>query len=81
MRLLLVLAVLGLPWPAHAACHHYSRWYYPTPQPRCTTGIAAHTTREADHTWFVEIVLPDPDPERAAALEALRAKLDAEGSR
>jgi hypothetical protein len=34
-----------------------------------------------DHSWFVEFVLPDPDLERAAALEALRTKLNAEGPR
>jgi hypothetical protein len=83
MKLALVLAVLGLLWASegHAACHHYSRWYYPTPQPRCSTGVAAHTTREADHSWFVEFVLPEPvaDPARTQGLEKLKTLLGPQG--
>ena len=83
MRLALVLAVLGLLWASesHAACHHYSRWYYPTPQPRCSTGVAAHTTREADHSYYVEFVLPEPvaDPARTQGLEKLKTLLGPQG--
>ena len=57
------------------ACHHYSRWYYPTPQPRCSIRFAAHTTREADHSWYVEFVLPDADPARSQGLDKLKTLL------
>ena len=30
MKLALVLAVLGLPWPSEAHCYHH--WAYPRPQ-------------------------------------------------
>ena len=82
MRNALIASALATASPAHA-CHHYSRWYYPTPQPRCSTGVAAHTTREADHSWFVEFVLPEPDadPGRMQGVEALKRKLEEEGSR
>ena len=60
--------------PASAACHHYSKWFYPYPQPRC--GIAARTTDPSDRSWYVEITkLPD-DWERAAAIQNLREQLD-----
>ena len=41
MRLPVVLAVLGLAWPAEAqSCRHYSVWRYPWPQPRCGVRMA-----------------------------------------
>ena len=80
MKMLAFIAALATASPAQA-CHHYSRWYYPTPQPRCSTGVAAHTTREADHSWFVEFVLPEPvaDPARTQGLEKLKTLLGPEG--
>lgn len=72
---LAVLAPMLLAPTLAQACHHYSRWYYPYPQPRC--GLAAHTTRpkEVDRSWYVEIVLPDVDPDRERGLEELKEKL------
>jgi hypothetical protein len=75
MKRLVLLPLLLAPTLAHAACHHYSRWYYPFPQPRCGTGVQAHTTKEADHSWYVEIVLPDVDLDRAQALQKLKDQL------
>ena len=75
MRNALIASALATASPAHA-CHHYSRWYYPTPQPRCSTGVAAHTTREADHSWYVEFVLPERVPdEREHGIETLKTLL------
>lgn len=57
-----------LPTPA-LACHHYSRWYYPYPQPKC--GLAARGTDPQDHSWYVEFVFPELD-ERQQAIEKLK---------
>jgi hypothetical protein len=38
--------------PVEAACHHYSTWNYPYPQPSC--GRAALAARNAP-VWYVEI--------------------------
>lgn len=75
--------------PAQAApCHHYSKWLYPYPQPRC--GMAARGTDPTDHSWSVEITKLPPswntdeppaaqDPpavdDRDKALEQLKEKL------
>lgn len=67
MRLAITLAALIAAQPA-AACHRFSRWYYPYPQ-RCSTTHQG----EPDKSWFVEIVLPD-DP-RAEAIEQLKKEL------
>ena len=75
MKRLALVGLLLAPTTADAACHHYSRWSYPWPQPRCSAGLASHTTREADHSWYVEIVLPDPDLDRARGLAELKEKL------
>jgi hypothetical protein len=69
------------------ACHHYSRWYYHYPQPRC--GVAARGTPADDHTWNVEITkMPDdlkpildltapaaPEDDRTKALDKLKEQL------
>ena len=88
MRLALILAVLGLANPAEAHC--FSRWFYKTPQ-HCGVRLAettrqphptaARVAREAspappdDRSWFVEIVLPDPDPGRTQGVERLKTLL------
>ena len=89
MRNALIASALATASPAHA-CHHYSRWYYPTPQPRCGLDQShprrpiAHRAEES-HDWYVEFVLPepaaDPDPGRTQGVEALKRKLEEEGSR
>jgi hypothetical protein len=61
MRKLLIGLVLYTV-PAQAACHHYSTWNYPYPQPSC--GRAALAARN-DSNWYVEIkpeteVVPGP---------------------
>ena len=93
MRLLLVLAVLGLASPADAHC--FSRWHYKTPQ-HCNNGVRLaqsqpqpaparevidpHPPAPApeDHDWFVEIVLPDADPARTQGVEKLKSLLGPE---
>ena len=79
MRLLLALAVLGLPWPAEAHCHRY--WAYPRPQPGCGLDQShprrpiAHRAEES-HDWYVEIVLPERVPdEREHGIETLKTLL------
>jgi hypothetical protein len=72
-----------LAWqPAEAACHHYSIWKNPWPQPRC--GVAARGTDPNDRSWSVEITkLPpswtlDPEPaagDRDQGVERLKALL------
>ena len=53
---------LVMAFPTQAfACHHYARWYYPYPQPRC--GVYAKATAPAivdDKTWYVEITAVPP---------------------
>jgi hypothetical protein len=56
---------------SHAAyaCHRFSVWKYPHPQPKCQV---------ASHDWYVEFVLPPAAPEevaRARAIEALKEQL------
>jgi hypothetical protein len=36
MRTALAITALLLATPATAACHHYSKWMYPWPQPSCS---------------------------------------------
>ena len=80
MKLALVLAVLGLPWPSEAHCYHH--WAYPRPQPGCgqdrspLRGPVAHRAAEQSHDWYVEFVLPERVPnEREQGLKTLRAML------
>jgi hypothetical protein len=74
VRAALAVALALAADPASAACHHYSKWLYPFPQPRC--GITARTTDPSDHSWYVEITkLPD-DLERAAAIQKLREEME-----
>jgi hypothetical protein len=75
-RLALVPLLLAPSLADAAACHHYSRWYYPTPQPRC--GLYARVTpaqvQREDRSWYVEFILPDVD-ERTRGLEELKTLL------
>ena len=74
-----LLTIVMLVFPTHAfACHHYARWYYPYPQPRC--GVYAKTTIPAtveDHSWYVEIVLPTNEDSdlREVGMEKLKQQL------
>ena len=63
---LLILPILLLSTPA-SACHHYSRWYYPYPQPPCE----AHTPPK----WYVEITKIPPIDERTQAIEKLKSQM------
>jgi len=49
---LLIGLALYTTYSAQAACHHYSTWNYPYPQPTC--GRAAFAARN-DSNWYVEI--------------------------
>jgi hypothetical protein len=77
----LILTLIFATTAQAVPCHHYSKWLYPYPQPRC--GLSARTT---DRSWYVEIVLPEAaggssahdsarDVEREAAIEKLKAAL------
>jgi len=39
MRFVVVTVFLALAQPANAACHHYTHWWYKTPQ-RCQVALA-----------------------------------------
>jgi hypothetical protein len=83
----LIAATLLLSATSAQACHHYSRWYYHYPQPRC--GVAARGAASDDHTWNVEITkMPDdlkpildltapvaPEDDRTKALDKLKEQL------
>ena len=67
MRPAIIIALLGVAQPAHAACHKFSVWRYPWPQ-RCEAAahdapkLVAHSSvpyppRPADHVG--DIPLPD----------------------
>jgi hypothetical protein len=71
-RFSISLTIVMLVSPANA-CHHYARWYYPYPQPRC--GIAARTTNPEDHSWSVEIIALPPAWERELAIDKLKEQL------
>lgn len=72
-----ILLIVMLVFPTHAfACHHYARWYYPYPQPRCS--FAARTTSPNDHNWYVEITavpIEDDSDLREVGIEKLRQQL------
>ena len=67
MRLALALALTLAADPAGATCRHFSRWYYPWPQPQ-HCGVA-HIQRVA-----VRRAPPAPseDEEREKAIEKLK---------
>jgi hypothetical protein len=77
----LVAVALCVAQPANALCHHYSKWYYPYPQPKCS-GVYSRVSSPEDKTWSVEItklppswnLLPE-DEERSIAIEQLKEKL------
>ena len=69
---------LVMTFPTQAfACHHFARWYYPYPQPRC--GVYAKTTAPEDKTWYVEITAVPPIDEdsdlREVGIEKLKQQL------
>ena len=73
---------------AEAACHRYSRWFYPFPQ-NCLAGkiVALAKTAEPNHDpeddqpiWYVEITkMPDwpmtSDADRDAAIQKLKEQM------
>jgi hypothetical protein len=91
---MLVLAVLGLASPAEACHRfHTWRYPYPQncgvrlagsvrqPQPepaRVSSDALPAPAPDEDHSWFVEIVLPDADPARTQGLAKLKDIIGAE---
>jgi hypothetical protein len=77
MRPAPVLAALGLLWASegHAACRHYSRWYYPWPQPQ-HCGVA-HVQQANVRARTLPPVL-DEAATRAQAIERLKTILGRE---
>ena len=76
MNRALLVGLLLWVTPAQA-CHHYARWYYPYPQPRC--GVAARGSDPNDHSWSVEITKLPPswnlDSDREQGIEQLKTIL------
>lgn len=50
LRVILLLTLTSQP---ALACHHFSRWYYPTPQ-KCG-GVYARARAADPRIWYVEI--------------------------
>ena len=79
MRNMVVVLTLLAAQPVVAApCHHYSKWLYPYPQPKCS-GIYARTSPQDDKSWYVEIIKLPPnweDLERQNGIEQLKKQMD-----
>jgi hypothetical protein len=58
MRTKIIVAAMLVAQPAHAACHKYSRWYYPWPQ-RCPVAYA----RGEDPPRLIPEVFPPIKPD------------------
>lgn len=56
MKRALLACVLLCSTQAKAACHHFTRWYYPYPQ-HCAKRFTAQV--EEDKSWYVEFVPPE----------------------
>lgn len=61
----MLVGVLLVASPAHA-CHRYSVWKYPFPQPRCGVTV----DRSVDHSWYVEMKTPLPAVEAVKPAQA-----------
>jgi hypothetical protein len=79
MRTKLAALILLLAQPVIAApCHHYSKWLYPYPQPKCS-GVYARTSTPDDKSWYVEIIKLPPsweNQERQNGIEQLKKQMD-----
>lgn len=57
MKRALLTCVLLCSTQAKAACHHFTRWYYPYPQ-SCAVK-RSFTAQAEDKSWYVEFVPPE----------------------